>query len=233
MKQESENRARKTARGTLRVPPASRLPLPSSRPPQGAFLGPRKPSQLNRQRQENAGSLTNRREKRFLRVCRFTGSAKNRPRRRPARAFLWRLPRFMAYGDRFPLGVVRKRFIGPSYRFICMVNRLIWKNVGPAASNIMRLARLPTNNQGHIIMKNRVHAARRFIAGAFFVMAMISPVVSADGPSSLPDTSAQPEGCRAEDMEAWSKLYYAAPMDNDDLCLFVLHRKLCELAAAG
>lgn len=82
-------------------------------------------------------------------------------------------------------------------------------------------------------MKNRVHVARRFIAGAFFVMAMISPVVSADGPSSLPDTSAQPEGCRPEDMEAWSKLYYANPMDNDVLGLFVLHRKLCELVAAG
>jgi len=36
-----------------------------------------------------------------------------------------------------------------------------------AASKVMQLDRLPTNNQGHIIMKNRVHAASRFIAGAF------------------------------------------------------------------
>jgi hypothetical protein len=83
-------------------------------------------------------------------------------------------------------------------------------------------------------MKNRVHAARRFIAGVFFVLATVAPfVVSADGQSSLPDTRAQPEGCRPEDMEAWSKLYYADPDDNDVLGLFVLHRKLCELAAAG
>ena len=84
-------------------------------------------------------------------------------------------------------------------------------------------------------MKNRVRGARRFIAGAFFVLATASPAaVSADGLSSyLPDTSTQPEGCRAEDMAAWSKLYYANPDDNDVLGLFVLHRKLCELAAAG
>lgn len=82
-------------------------------------------------------------------------------------------------------------------------------------------------------MKNRVHVARRFIAGAFFVMAMISPVVSADGPSSLPDTSTQPEGCRPEDMASWSKLYYSDPDDNDVLGLFVLHRKLCELVTTG
>ena len=83
-------------------------------------------------------------------------------------------------------------------------------------------------------MKNRVHDASLFLAGAFLCLATVSPfVVAADGLSSLPDTSTEPEGCRAEDMAAWSKLYYADPDDNDVLGLFVLHRKLCELTAAG
>ncbi len=104
----------------------------------------------------------------------------------------------------------------------------------PAASKDMRLDRLPTNNQGHITMKKRVHVARRFIAGAFFVLATVSPVVvSADEQSSLPDTSTQPEGCRPEDMASWAKLYYSDPDDNDVLGLFVLHRKLCELVTTG
>jgi hypothetical protein len=103
-----------------------------------------------------------------------------------------------------------------------------------AASTVMLLVRLPTNNQGHIVMKNRVHSARRFVACAFFVLATVAPfVVSADGQSSLPETSTQPEGCRPEDMASWSKLYYADPDDNDVLGLFVLHRKLCELVTTG
>ncbi len=83
-------------------------------------------------------------------------------------------------------------------------------------------------------MKNSVRGARLFLAWAFLCLATVSPfIVADDGLSSLPDTSTQPEGCRAEDMEAWAKLYYADPMDNDVLGLFVLHRKLCELAAVG
>ncbi len=97
-----------------------------------------------------------------------------------------------------------------------------------------RLASLPTNNQGHIHMKNRVRCASLFFAMAFLCLATVSPfVVADDGLLSLPDTSTQPEGCRAEDMAAWSKLYYSDPDDNDVLGLFVLHRKLCELTAAG
>jgi hypothetical protein len=52
-------------------------------------------------------------------------------------------------------------------------------------------------------MKNRVHGARLFLAGVFIYLITVSLfVVAADDLSSLPDTSTQPEGSRAEDMEA-------------------------------
>lgn len=51
-KQESRNRAQKPARGTLRVPPASRLPLPLSSPRKRGRQVPRKPSQPIPHRQE-------------------------------------------------------------------------------------------------------------------------------------------------------------------------------------
>ncbi len=63
-KQESKNRARKPARGTLRVPPASRLPLQLSSPRKRGRQVPRKPSQLNPRRQEKAAPILNRRKKR-------------------------------------------------------------------------------------------------------------------------------------------------------------------------
>jgi hypothetical protein len=53
-KQESRNRARKPARGTLRVPPASRLPLPLSSPRKRGRQVPRKPSKLDPCSQEKA-----------------------------------------------------------------------------------------------------------------------------------------------------------------------------------
>ena len=66
------------------------------------------------------------------------------------------------------------------------------------------------------------------------VLAFVLPVLAhAESFSSLPETSEQPEGCRAEDMKSWSKLYYSNPDDNDVLGLFILHRKLCELVIAG
>jgi hypothetical protein len=66
------------------------------------------------------------------------------------------------------------------------------------------------------------------------ILALVLPVLAyAESFSSMPETSEQPEGCRAEDMKSWSKLYYANPDDNDVLGLFVLHRKLCELVIVG
>ena len=79
-------------------------------------------------------------------------------------------------------------------------------------------------------MKIHTHITTLFAAAIFLLAA--SPI-QADSQSSLPDTASQPEGCRAEDMASWSKLYYSNPDDNDVLGLFVLHRKLCELVTAG